>query len=116
MRARTLKSAIFFDAYSPFHLTKDPGLIALGLNRLGCSTILITQSKEELRGYSAPFRVVTVEKQEFTESAFWRGIDVEAVICYTWLAQDYNAILAAIRESGKKIAVKADSDGRFGYP
>lgn len=116
IRGRALKSAIFFDAYKPFHVTKDPGLIALGLNRLGCSTILITQSKEELRGYSPPFRVVTVEKEKFTEAAFWRGIDVEVVICYTWLVQDYNTILAAIRESGKKIAVKADSNGRLGYP
>jgi glycosyltransferase involved in cell wall biosynthesis len=111
-----MKTAVFFDGYAPFHETKDPALITIGLSRLGCVTTLVTEKKTELDGYRAQFPIVTADKRNFSEVDFWRQVDADLVICYTWLGQTYSSIVAAIRRSGKKVLVKADSDGRLGYP
>jgi glycosyltransferase involved in cell wall biosynthesis len=111
-----MKTAIFFDGYAPFHETKDPGLIAVGLSRLGYVATLVTETKTELDGYEAQFPIITAKKRNFTDVDFWKQIDADVVICYTWLGRKYNSIVAAIRHSGKKVLLKADSDGRLGYP
>jgi glycosyltransferase involved in cell wall biosynthesis len=111
-----MRAAIFFDEYMPLHETKDPGLLALGLNRLCCSTSLITLGKPELENYNAPFVLIARDRQRFADASFWRRLEAEVVICYTWLDPSYNDIVAALRDSGKIIVLKADSDGRLGYP
>jgi glycosyltransferase involved in cell wall biosynthesis len=111
-----MKAAVFFDDYLPFHETKDPGLIPLGLNRIGCNTHMITVQKSELCAYNSPFSIMTSDKERFREINFWRRVDADIIICYTWLNRAYNPILAAIGASRKKVVVKADSDGRIGYP
>jgi len=88
----------------------------IGLGLLGDSTTLVTEVKSELNGYRAPFLLVMAERNQLSEVDFWRRIDAEAVICYTWVDPRYNPILRAICKSGKSVLVKADTDGRLGYP
>ena len=107
---------MFFGGYLPFHETKDPGLITVGLNRLGCTTSLLTTKKPELCTYTSSFILMSADQEKFVDVGFWRKVDADLVICYTWLDPAYNTILAALREGGKKIVIKADSDGRIGYP
>jgi glycosyltransferase involved in cell wall biosynthesis len=111
-----LKAAVFFDGYSPLHETKDPGLITIGLSQLGYPTTLITETKTELDGYEAPFALMMEDRGRFRDVDFWRRTDSDVVICYTWLEQTYNSIVRAIAQSGRKVLVKADTDGRLGYP
>jgi glycosyltransferase involved in cell wall biosynthesis len=112
-----MKAAVFFDGYSPLHETKDPGLITIGLGRLGDIATLVTEAKGELDDYKAPFPIVMAnEKNRFKDINFWRRINADIVICYTWVDPAYNSIVEAIRKSGKKVLVKADTDGRLGYP
>lgn len=111
-----MKAAVFFDSYLPFHQTKDPGLITIGLNKLGCDTSLVTELKSDLYNYEAPFQLIASQPHEFRESDFWSRVDADAVICYTWLDSSFNHVLQAILKSGRKVVVKSDSDGRVGYP
>jgi glycosyltransferase involved in cell wall biosynthesis len=111
-----MKAAVFFDSYLPYHEGKDPGLIPLGLNRIGCDTFLVTLTKPQLTGYKPPFSLIPTERERLFDVEFWRHLDAEVVICYTWLQPSYNPLLEKIVAGGKKIVLKLDSDGRLGYP
>jgi glycosyltransferase involved in cell wall biosynthesis len=41
-------------------------------------------------------------------------LDIECFILYTWLSPTYNTLVRLLKENGKKVIVKADSDGRIG--
>jgi len=111
-----LSVAVLFDGYAPLHENKDPGLIALGLSRIGCSVTLLALPKAELIEYKSPFTIMTPDAEKLGQASFWRGLSADVVICYTWLEPAYNSIIRAICTSGKKVVVKADLDGRLGYP
>ena len=111
-----MKAAVFLDGYLPHDEVKDPGLIPLGLNRIGCDTCLVTLTKPQLTNYSCPFSLISAQEERFKDAGFWRGLEAAVVICYTWLRPSYNPILEKILASEKKIVIKADTDGRLGYP
>jgi glycosyltransferase involved in cell wall biosynthesis len=114
--ASIMKVAVFFDRYLPYHEFKDPGLIPLGLNRLGCDTCLVTLAKPQLMSHESPFPLVRAQEDQLHEVGFWKRLDAEIVMCYTWFLPIYDSILEKIAAAGKKIVIKADTDGRLGYP
>ena len=111
-----MKAAVFFDGYLPYHGVKDPGLIPLGLNRMGCDTCLVTLMKPQLATYKCPFSLISAQRERLQDAGFWRHLEADVVICYTWLEPSYNSILTKMIEGGKRIVIKADTDGRLGYP
>jgi glycosyltransferase involved in cell wall biosynthesis len=108
--------SVFMDAYEPFHETKDPGQIPLGLKDLGIQTELITLDKKILLDYIAPFPVTKTEMDTLATDAFWASDDSDAVIAYTWLGEQYMLMLRKIKSAGKKAIIKTDSDGHVGWP
>ncbi len=112
-----MKISLFFDEYKPFHEYKDPGQIALGLLDKKINVNFITLNKPELNNYSALFPIIKVkDKKELYNKEFWGKIDSDFIIVYSWLSINYTSLINVIKSSGKKILIKADSDGRIGYP
>ncbi len=111
-----MKLTVFFHAYLPFHETKDNGQITLGLNEAGIETQLLTLSKKELSGYHPNFPIIQISQNELNNENFWLENNSDVVLAYTWLHEAYNPMIEKIKSAGKKIIVKADSDGRIGYP
>jgi glycosyltransferase involved in cell wall biosynthesis len=111
-----LKIAVFMDAYEPFHETKDPGQIPLGLRDIGTQTELITLEKKELTDYKAPFPIRKTQWERLSQTEFWATVDSDAVVSYTWLGAQYMPMLSKIKGSGKKAVIKIDSDGHVGWP
>lgn len=112
-----MKISILFEQYMPYHEYKDPGQIFMGLIESGINAEIITVKKEGLKTYSnkeVNLRQVTL--RELTSRTFWVNTDADIVIVYTWLSGCYNDVLKQIRDSGKKIIIKADSDGLICYP
>jgi hypothetical protein len=111
-----MKISVFMDAYEPFHETKDPGQIPLGLKEIGIQTELIALEKKELADYKAPFPLVKTDMNTLAQDNFWAKNDSGAVVSYTWLGAQYMPMLEKIKGSGKKALIKIDSDGHVGWP
>lgn len=109
--------SLFFDGYKPFHEYKDPGQIALGLLDKKINVNFITLDKPELNNYSALFPIIKVkDKEELYNKEFWEKIDSDFIIIYSWISLSYTSLIEIIKSSGKKVLIKADSDGKIGYP
>jgi len=111
-----MRVAIFADMYMPAWETKDTGQLVLGFRELGyeCEIVAVSDTND-----SAPpgkFSVRYLKTSETHSSVFWKSTTYDLVICYTWLRKQYLPLLDAIRKSGKKVIVKADSDGRYNFP
>jgi glycosyltransferase involved in cell wall biosynthesis len=111
-----MKLTVFFHAYLPFHETKDNGQIPLGLNEIGIETQLLTLSKKELSDHHPSFPLIQISQNELNNENFWLENNSDVVLAYTWLHEAYNPMIEKIKSAGKKVIVKADSDGRIGYP
>lgn len=110
-----MKVAVLFDAYEPFHEAKEGNLV-LGLREAGAEVVLVTAEKPSMRDYRAPFPLAQAPRDRFSEARYWRDLGVDAVIVYTFLHWRYNTIARAIRDAGKRVVFRADSDGRIGAP
>lgn len=111
-----MRVGIFFDGYLPGHEAKDPGQLVLGLLDAGASSEMTTQDKPELRRYRAPFPLRFVTRGEALDPSYWRAVPDDAIIAYTWLNKSYLPVISAMRQAGKVVIVKADSDGRLASP
>lgn len=107
-----MKIAIFAHNYLPFHKTKDPGQITLGLNEIGVKAKLVTYRKKELLGYDD--MIIQYNKKQLEDPRSWQDMGAEIIISYTSLK--YKDIFHAILASNKKLILKLDSDGRIIYP
>lgn len=110
-----MKIAVFLDLYEPFHHTKD-GNVLMGLLERGASPTLVTADKPKLLDYSPPFPVIRASTESFANPHFWQEVDADLVLAYTWLNRNYNATIRSIKQSGKLLMIRADRDGRIGYP
>jgi len=108
------KISLFFDRFRPFHETKEVGQIVLGLNDIGYESFLITEKKEILKNSQVP--LLQEERKHLFSSEFWKNNDSEAVIFITHFHGIYTDVLKYAKESGKKVIIKADSDGRITFP
>ena len=104
------------DGFYPYHETKDPGQIPLGLKEIGVKTELITLHKKEFEDYNPNFPLIQVTENELKNDTFWLKNDSDIILTYTWLTEFYNPLIKKIKSAGKKVLIKADSDGRIGYP
>lgn len=111
-----MKLTVFMDGFYPYHETKDPGQIPLGLKEIGIKTELVTIRKKELEDYKGEVPITQVTENDVKSIDFWSKNDSDTILVYTWLTELYNPLLETIKLASKKVLVKADSDGRIGYP
>lgn len=111
-----MKIGCFFDGYLPLHETKDPGQIVLGFLDLGVQAEMITETKPELEQYNASFSIKFITQEQARDVSYWRSLDYDAIVIYTWLHKHYLPVIAAIKEAGKVVLVKGDTDGRISFP
>jgi glycosyltransferase involved in cell wall biosynthesis len=111
-----MKISVFFDRYSPEHEFKDPGQIPLGLKEIGLANCLLTLKKPNLVNHNPSITILQEEEKVFNLEDYWLKNDSDVIIAYTWLSGAYNKILSRMKKSGKKVLIKADSDGLIGYP
>jgi len=112
-----MKISILFDDFRPFHETKDPGQIPLGLIENGVNVDVLTLNKKELANYSPSFPILTQNSlEEYNNQQYWLKNDSDVILAYTWLRTAYRPIIEKIKSAGKKVIIKCDSDGRIAYP
>jgi glycosyltransferase involved in cell wall biosynthesis len=111
-----MKISVFFDKYCPYHQTKDPGQIPIGLCEIGQEAGLITLSKIELADYKPPFSFTAVQLDELHSDQFWKKNDSEVIIGYPLYGENYSPLIEKMKRSGKKVILKLDSDGNIAYP
>jgi glycosyltransferase involved in cell wall biosynthesis len=111
-----MKISVLFGDYCPFHESKDPGQIPLGLMDSGVETDLITITKPVLKDYKPSFSVIQKSKEELLSDNFWNSLNSDVVIVYYLWLRYPSMLLKKIKLSGKKIILKLDNDGRIAYP
>ena len=111
-----MKISVFFDLYQPFHETKDPGQIPLGLmdNRVNADVITVT--KKALQGYNPKFHVTQRALNEFYNPEFWSKNDSDTIIAYPLQGTLYSPLIEKMKTDGKRVLIKFDSDGKIAYP
>lgn len=107
--------SLFFDRFRPMHETKEVGQIVCGLIDIGKKSYIITETKSILSDFSS-IPLLQTKKEEFYSPQFWMNERSHTVIFITHFHGIYTKILYVAKRSGKKIAIKADSDGRITFP
>ncbi len=107
--------AVFLEEFEPLHETKDMGQIVLGLIDAGVEAELITQNKNSLNNYSAPFPITGAKAADLTDENFWRNLKADVIVFYHGLRR-FKKHFQAIKAANKKIIIKLDSHGRIWYP
>jgi len=110
MSIKKIKLAFYFSDYKPFHQFKDPGLIPLGLKGKCFDVNMITLEKKELYNFNSLFNLIQIK--ETSQVSEFKDFDV--FIIYSWLSPRYTALIELLKNLGKTVIVKADSDGRIG--
>jgi glycosyltransferase involved in cell wall biosynthesis len=110
-----MKISVFFESYCPYHESKDPGQIPLGLMENGVDTSVITLPKNELGSYHPRFPLVQRERREF-DTDYWLKDNSDAIISYSAAGKTLAPLIEKMQASGKKVLCKLDCDGRVAYP
>ena len=110
-----MKISVFFDVYCPYHESKDPGQIPLGLMDNGVYSSVITVFKKELDKYSPKFEVTQQTIDEFYGD-FWLKNNSDAIVTYHACVKSNVPLMEKMKTGGKKVILKLDCDGKIGYP
>ncbi len=100
------------DYYLPAVEFKDPGQITLGLGEAGADVFLIPLNPlgpDE----RAPFRI---ERADPRRDEFGAHAAADVVLFFSRLDPRWTTLVKRIKAQGKKVILKADSDGTLGYP
>jgi len=108
-----MKVGIFIEKIEKNLDYKDPGQIAKGLKELGNEVFFIA-TKNNCKDFTFPIIEASIESLE--KEKFFKELDCDAIIFYTWLSIRFNKLIEAAKEGGKRVIIKLDSNGRFGYP
>jgi glycosyltransferase involved in cell wall biosynthesis len=111
-----MKIAVYFKAYRPDWESKDYAQIVMGLAELGIESELFTLDKPAFDNYIAPFAVRTISQEQASSSAFWRSTPYDVIIVYTYMDWSNIWMIDVMKNAGKKVIVKADTDGRKTFP
>ena len=111
-----MKISVFFDRYCPFHESKDPGQIPLGLMDNAINSGVITIAKKELADYQPKFELTQKPLNEFYSEKFWLENDSDVIVSYPLEGNSQSALIEKMKLGGKKVVLKLDSDGKIAYP
>lgn len=87
---------------------RDSGLVTQGLRNIGVESRLVILRNE---GIPCDDRFLAVDRAQFCDSAFWKSLDLDAVVLQGGGDIGMEAALSAIRSSGTKLLLRLDSDG-----
>lgn len=102
-----------YNPVSPVSDFKDQGQIMEGLKDLGIDSFLIPLNVFDFGAYKNSSTVIS---GNLTDVNFWREVDADIILFFSRLDPQYTKILKIIKDSGKTVIIKADSDGTLGYP
>jgi len=101
------------DIYGPVSDFKDQGQIMEGLKDLGIDSFLIPLNVFDFGTHKNPSTVISGNLMDVN---FWREVNADIILFFSRLNPQYTKILKIIKNSGKTVIIKADSDGTLGYP
>lgn len=102
---------VAFHANEYFY-TRDTGLICKELQKQGleCRVIMPLPAHDD----DIPTTdLLRVPPEELHNTAWWRSLDIDAVILYSWGDPRYTQIARAIRKAGLKLIIHFDSSGEL---
>lgn len=108
-----MKIAIFVPFIDKTFEYKDPGQIAKGLVEIGNEVTFITL-KAYYKDFSFPF--IETSLKNLKNENFYKNLNFDFIIFYSWLSIKFNKIIEAAKNSGLKVIIKLDYDGRIGFP
>lgn len=106
MRVFTCTPVRFNGDYTFF--ARESGLFTVGLTDLG------VESRPIMPGPpmdSDDPRLIRTDYQNLESPAWWRSLDIDGLILYSWAAPRYNLIARAIQEAGIPLLVNMDTCG-----
>ncbi len=89
-------------------LEREAGIFCKGFLAEGIPSSLITIKKS---GFKATLPVQSVPRARLSDLSFWKEMDADGVVFYSWASPQYLDIAEAIRASGTKLVIKLDTDG-----
>lgn len=109
------KIIIGYRGYRRMHESKDPGLIALGLQSLGWDVTMLTTPKNELNGSQTPFALLSEEFSKWLQAII--NMKPDCTLIYHALGRDFTPLLQGLNRATIPVIIKADSDGTLSpYP
>ena len=90
---------------------RDTGLFSRSFRKLGFESKAVMP----LPGYDVDYvdEVLRTEYRNLESADWWRSLDIEGVLLYSWGAPRYTKIARAIHEAGVKLVVFMDFNGDF---
>jgi glycosyltransferase involved in cell wall biosynthesis len=88
--------------------TRESGLFSRGLAALGVDSISVMPGPAKQDDEPCLLRV---PYQQLESADFWRGLDLDGLILYSWAAPRYLSIAKAVRSAGIPFLVNVDSCG-----
>lgn len=106
---KRIYTAVFRPWYMPYAwFERDSGLVTEGLQRIGVeSRLVILQTP----GMEADQRFLPVTHGQFTDPAFWRTLELDAVVLQGGADKGIEPAARAIRDSDTRLLLRLDSDG-----
>lgn len=91
--------------------TRDTGLICMNLRRLGAES----KSIMPLPFHDGDLRddLVRVPLEQLKSAVWWKSLQLDGVVLYSWGAPRYTAIARAIKSAGIKLVIHLDTNGDF---
>lgn len=102
---------VAFHANESFY-ARDTGLICKELQKHGyeCRVVMPLPAHED----DLPTKdLLRVPRQELSNPAWWRSLNIDAVVLYSWADPRYTGIARAIRQAGLKLILHFDSSGEL---
>jgi len=91
---------------NPTKFSVNLGLYIQAIINMGHEPLLVCHSDSE---YAVDYPVLAVPAEEFERSAFWRGLNLDLALVFTWMR--HTPMLRALQEAGVFVVAKGDNDG-----
>ncbi len=91
--------------------TRDTGLICMNLRKLGAESMAIMPlpfHEDDIRE-----DIIRVPMEQLKSVDWWRSLNLDGVVLYSWGAPRYTAIARAIKKAGIKLVIHLDTNGDF---
>lgn len=91
--------------------TRDTGLICMNLRKLGAESKAIMPlpfHEDDIRE-----DIIRVPMEQLKSADWWRSLNLDGVVLYSWGAPRYTAIARAIKKAGIKLVIHLDTNGDF---
>ncbi|MDP3836954.1 MAG: glycosyltransferase [bacterium] len=109
-----MRLGVFLENFTATELTKDPGLITLGLIEEGIDVKVF--SHHAATEVSRIFSTSILSEAQRNEPNYWKESEIDSLIIYSWLSLRYSKMISAAKEAGVRVILKLDSDGYLIYP